>query len=410
MRLNRDRPALGLSSALAFAAVLLGIAGLLIAVTAPGPAPAGLRSNPRGPATNAHPAHTGSPPTSAPAGSANVTPKPIPAGKTFGLTHSMTGTVFATIPITAPTFPHPYTGSGPPGDLVNAQVVGQVIATTWRGFAASYVDDLHQRLWTYATATMKDVLAGSLLAPEIPWPPQFGRVSFSAPPQTAYPISFLAEIQGQSYTLTTANREVVFTQASAGAPWLVAFAVSYSGPPQFQAGNSVAVAPPSGALVTAPQEFAAYSQKLDTQNVKPTTVPPAFTFSPLLKLLFAGDQTRLAHERSQGISMVFTHKVGTKSLQFATAPVPDATHAGVLQCFVLKETADFRPAKGKSLVQTVTKFDNWSNLLPPGLYSAIQQTASFDVCLTQYTTAAKKGRITFDGLTGGNYAVTGTPA
>ena len=103
------------------------------------------------------------------------------------------------VPAVVPTVPPSAPAPAPAPDLVTPAVEQQVLATTWTSFSVAFAEDDTTTMATESTPAAYAAAEGSLLCGCKPWPTAYASVSFSAPPQSSYPASFLAEFAGTDY-------------------------------------------------------------------------------------------------------------------------------------------------------------------------------------------------------------------
>jgi len=299
-----------------------------------------------------------------------------------------------TLPPVAPPAPP---ASGP---LVTLSVAQQVFDTTWKPFANAFVDGDDVGMDRFTTPTVQHVIAAAFACGCRPWPTAYSQVSFTAPPQSTYPLSFYAEITGQDYDGTTQWRQVVFTQASATAPWLISFMGAFNegsailGTPATD--TLAAPSPASAAMANADgAALATFLDHLDA-NTNPSP-PPGFLVPGWLASVISEENQGLATETKDGDVSTTVHAVGTPSLTFAGPYL-------ALECFPISFTATYRNANGTPLVQPQDQ-DGFGLFQAPGTFSSITQTGVNDWCLdsdgvhTEITT-----------IWGGVYQSVGTPA
>ena len=259
-------------------------------------------------------APTGSTPA-APTASTNSTTTSTaasPAAGSAGGATTATGAVPATtnLPASAATVPAPFAGSGPAGDPVTPTVEQRVVASTWKGFSYDMVANDLAGLSEYATTDARLAVQGSLLCGCLPWPMAYTHVSYSTPPQKTYPASFLAEFSGIDYQQKTFFRDVVFTQASKGEPWLVASTGTYEAPNGLltPTAHVDTTPPPAPQLTTAPGHFAGFFQQLDSTGFTTSLLPTGFDTNSALSARVSGSRRHHDEYSAEGVQETSKHR------------------------------------------------------------------------------------------------------
>ena len=285
--------------------------------------------------------------------------------------------------------------SGP----MTASLENDVITSTWQTFALAFQQDDLATLSTVATPSVQEVVAGYFLCGCGPWTTFSRQISFSAPPQSAYPRYLMAEIQGQNYNQTPLNKEVVFGQAAPGQPWLVAYLGAYDvAGPLFSTGGGSGNGPPQtlpNPLTSVPSEFQAWAQRLDTTGVG-NPLPPHFGSSGISSEVVAGTARNHAYAHANGLTETFSHHVDGVSPVFGTP-------SGNLMCESMTVTEQVDSKSGDRIVQPSDR-SIWTAALPPGVYRTLKTTEEVDTCFLEQPT----GTIYEQTNMGGFYQAAGT--
>ena len=220
-------------------------------------------------------------------------------------------------------------------------------------------------------------------------------MNLSVPPQRAYPISFLAEVQETDYTEQPLVVEAVFSQASAGAPWLISYLVSYVGAPPLLHSSSDAPVPAT------PQDISAVDGQLASffQTVFNTGSPPANSWpqSGSIKQetdTVIADRKALAQNKFQE---ALTYSPGTHSPPF-NAPGLE------VMCGEIRSHSVTTTTSGSPIVQPADQ-STFGQELPAGSYASVTNDGIRDACWDVNPSGAV-APITFFG---GVYSRVGAP-
>jgi hypothetical protein len=239
-------------------------------------------------------------------------------------------------------------------------------------------------------------------------------VAVIVPAQYSYPVRFLAEVKTSEPTQSMSSSQVVsksaalelivLTQASAEAPWLIAFqtslySVSQTPPPFLPApktsdGLARPVTPRTVRLLTTlPAELASYWQSWKTAGVPPagtTFVPGPFTTSLGAYLATEPDGTVGDNERQNVIYSsnpaadgAFVFPVGFA--EFTSNPTPGGIgylgSSGMLVCSAIRVGIDFTPEPdGPPLIQDGKEID-FGPGLAPGEYENVLDESVHESCV-----------------------------
>ncbi|HXQ75943.1 MAG TPA: hypothetical protein VN791_05550 [Acidimicrobiales bacterium] len=299
------------------------------------------------------------------------------------------------VPVGTTLAPPPAPTSGP---LVTPQVEQEVVATTWQAFATAFAEDDVADIEATSTPSVQQMVTGWFSCGCTPWPVASTQVSYSAPPQTSYPLSFMAELDGTLYDGTPLDKQAVFTQAAPTAPWLVAYVGSYTGgePVLGTWGTSLqAAAPPVPSDITAaPQELADFFQVVDQAGMVPA-LPPGFVDDTYLKQTVSQAQQDVDNRAQLHQEVTLTHTIEQISPVFAST-------GGDVVCADMTLSSVTTSARGGSLVQS-PDYHPWGHLLAPGSYPAVTDLERYDVCFFE----DESGTIQLFSDMGGPYSLSG---
>ncbi len=352
----------------------------------------------------------GSPPPSdlgsvAPIISSQGSGSPSTTNGTSGTSSPTTGPVPSSSPTTS-NDPAPTDASGSGPSLITAAIEQQVVATTWTGFSTAFADGDRTGIAQYTTAEADQAIDGSFDCGCPPWPTAYTSVSFSAPPQSSYPISFLAEFVGVNYDNSPLTKEVVFSQGSPGAPWLIAHLGSFvNGEPISDLSSNVSAAPPAvPTLITqVPETFATYFNTLDNTGKPPTPRPPGFSSNNYLSEVIGQSEQAYLTETAGGYKDVNAHAVGSVSPAFAVEE--NGQIEAVELCFYLDISTTVTRTNGSPVVQRADR-STFGNLLAPGSYSSLHETQTEDNCVSESITGTSYLLTNLGGIS----LITGVPS
>jgi hypothetical protein len=274
-------------------------------------------------------------------------------------------------------------------------------SSTWSPFASGFACGNPLLLYEYASPKMVDAIIGWFNCGCGPWPASLTDVRLSVPPQTQYPLQFLAELSGKvpvirhtGYHGQALTREVVFTKTSASTPWLVTYMIGYDGASTYLAASSVqSPAPVPFDITIVGGQFAAYFQSMVN-----TGVPPPDNNWP------ATGSVKDELNRYDGVVQAIDASGEAQQMTFAASEhsTAFAMPGGDIMCgdFTSKQTVT--SPSGQPISQS-RKGQPWGPLLIPGSYSSVTKLGVHDYCFTTTT----------DGLTtpisffGGVYEIDG---
>lgn len=314
---------------------------------------------------------------------------------------------WTTTPPPSTTQPNRFTTTTAPAapgtGLVNPSVEQSVVTKIWDPFAAAFAEDDLSVMQSMTTNAAYLSITGAYNCGCPPWPRAYTSVSFSAPPQSTYPLIFWAELQGTNYDGTPLTKEVLFTEASASAPWLIAYIGAYSdGPPILGTSTNTSQAASSVPTSTASvgNTFAQFFETVDSGGE--AIGLPNFAPNDLLNELTSGSQTEYGNTIGAGWTQTTTHTVAATS---PSMPIPESQGGGVFACFVMAEQRVVTGTASNPVVQPAD-YSWFTHLLAPGSYSSVTSESRFEVCFDE----TPAGLITINTNEGGPFSVTGTPA
>jgi len=290
-----------------------------------------------------------------------------------------TSTTDTVAPPTTNTAPAPAATFDDDG-TVTPTVENEVMATTWKTFAAAFAEDDTSSLAAVSTPEVQETVAGYFSCGCTPWPAAVSSVSFAAAPQTTYPLSFLAEVEGNDYDGKTLTKEVVFNQTGAGQPWLVAFLGYYIGGTPLLGATPTNLLQAPSALPQNPaslaQEYASFFQEVDQTDRLPA-LPSGFVQGSVEQQLVTGSLQGDAYDLAHNLANRYTHRVAAISSVF---PAPE----GDLVCSTIEMTDVETPTAGTVITQPADQ-STWGDLLAPGTYQSLTSRATDQPCFYELT-------------------------
>ena len=277
----------------------------------------------------------------------------------------------------APDYPAPSTVVGPASDPITPTVEASVVSSTWAGLTTALVYGNQTEIPTYATPSATNALVGTLDCGCGPGPPSYSAVNFSAVPQSTYPLFFLAEFQGQTYSQTSDTRHVVFSKATAAAPWLVAFDADFTkGQPFLPSSMMTSIPGPDmgPTLRQGVQAFADYFQALDSTGQVGTGLPAGFAADNILSSEVSGSATERPERASAGLTDQYTHTVD------AISPTFPVDGDGTELCFAMRIEDLVSPVGNAGIVQPPDQ-SQWGDWLAPGTYHHVDTVKESETCL-----------------------------
>ena len=314
--------------------------------------------------------------------------------------------VTAAAPSSQAAGPAPPTETGPPGNLVTPAVADDVLATTWAGYRNAMVSDDRASLSDYTTPSALNDSIGTLDCGCLPGPLTYSTTAISTPPQTSYPLSFMAGLSGLGYNQQSQTWWVVFTKKSVGTPWVIAFFASYAEGDGLDGFTSNSASTPMAVqypLQNAPQAYADYFQNLDATGNPGGGAPAHFAQDNILTSEVTNTTQLDNRYTAEGLHEAFFHTVDQVSPIFAQ--VVNGSVVGAMECFSVTVTNNVTSAKGSPIVQPANQ-QAWGYQIPPGSYSSLNFTKDDGACVEESATSG----ITLTSDSGGTYAISTTPS
>jgi hypothetical protein len=279
------------------------------------------------------------------------------------------------------------------------------LATTWAGYAQATLSNNRAAVASYMTPSAFEAAEGTLDCGCTEGPLTYSTTTFSVPPQTTYPLSFLAGLNGRSYSQLSITWWVVFTKASSSAPWLIAFLGSFeeggglTGFPPYATASPLSV---PNTLAAAPQAFAAFFQELDSTGNEGSGTPANYVQDNILNTEIQNSQSSYA-QTPPGLTKQYTHSIDAVSPVFAQ--VVNGSVYGAEECFAMHVTEVVKPTDGSPIVQPEDQ-STWGYQIPPGSFSELSFTTESENCVAEDS----GGGITLNANFGGAYSSVAIPS
>jgi hypothetical protein len=275
------------------------------------------------------------------------------------------------------------------------------MATTWSAFSTAFDEDNLALLASVSTPSVEEIVSGYFLCGCGPWPDVTRETAFSAPPQTTYPLFFMAEVQSQNYNQTPLIKEVVFTKSGPGQPWRVAHIGAYTvAGALFSVGTGTAPLsrPPLSLpynISLAPEAFLNWAQQID-QTGTASPLPVHFEPSGISDDAITVAENTHLYDEANDLNASFTHSL------VATSPV-FPTPSGNFICATMHIQEVVTSKSGDRIIQPAAR-DAWTAILPPGSYHTLVEQSEVDVCYLEWP----NGETFQQTNMGGWYQATGT--
>jgi len=295
--------------------------------------------------------------------------------------------------------------TGPPGDLVTQAVAQDVLATTWVGFAQAMLSDDRGSLNAYTTTSALNDANATLDCGCLSGPMTYSSTAISTPPQSSYPLSFLAYLNGLGYNQQSETWVVDFTKTSPATAWVVAFLTSYAEGDKLGQLMSNSLLPSITVpypLEEAPQAYADFFQRLDSTLNAGNGRPADYATDDQLDSEVSTTTEIDEREKALGLHDTYTHSVDQVSPIFPQ--VVDGSVLGEEECFSVAVTDDVTSANGSPIVQPADQ-SAWGLRVPPGSYSSLNIKQEEAACVGESQISA----ITLLSSSGGQYSISTTP-
>jgi hypothetical protein len=276
----------------------------------------------------------------------------------------------------------------------------QAFKTTWPEFDTAFAQGQLPLLPKYATSNVVEAASGSTGC-GCTWTTPDSAVKFSIPVQSAYPISFLAQISTPAPRLSVDLPYitlVVFTKERSGGPWRVGYIIRYGKGPSYLDASTVKV--PTRAAF----DIGVVSSRLAqffTAEVTTGAPPPDDNWPQTGS---TGDEVQNYLETKAYVEL----QGGTQRTLFS--PLGNspafAFPGGDIVCSAYISDSSVTPQANSPLVQPADR-STWGSQIRPGQYSSLTKLGMHEFCYAVHTDTGVVNPISFFG---GVYKTTGVRA
>lgn len=258
--------------------------------------------------------------------------------------------------------------------IISESIAQKAFKTTWTGFAEAFATGNRQSLEKYADQGVQQAVAGWYQCGCGPWPSAYNAVALTAPPQAAYPVSFMAEIHERDYDLTPLGIDAIFTKGSAHAPWLVSYLVNFvpgTGSIPNLNGTSIGETPPQipfDVTIVGGQFASFFTTVFDTCNIPAKSWPQTGSMA---------EETNKILDDCQDLSLLglkesLTYRATVHSPAFALP-------GGDFMCGEIRWNSVITTSTGKPVVQPADQ-STFGAQLAPGSYMSVTNHGVKDAC------------------------------
>jgi|HubBroStandDraft_1064217.scaffolds.fasta_scaffold15700_4 hypothetical protein len=280
------------------------------------------------------------------------------------------------------------TGTG--GSLLTASLATQVVREIWPAYINAAASGSSGDLANIASPGVVAMTIGRRFCGCGVWPPTFTSLELSAPPETAYPLYFAAEIDQPDYVAGAIIQIAVISKQSASAPWIVNSLAGYGGT-SADISTGMDAVPPSSPLP--PSDFQQWADVLaaerDTGQVPSSSLWQQWVDGSIGQTYVADMQQMHQNDDSSGFQTSTSLSVTGDSPSFVL-------EGGTASCANIVGKAVVTSASG-SVTAGLGDFTG----LAPGTYASVTETYDYQVCLV----ALGDGEVDMVGQAGGEYAV-----
>lgn len=289
--------------------------------------------------------------------------------------------------------------------LLTATGAQQAFSATWTSFAVAANSGDTATLNQLATQSVVDVVDANRACNCGQMPISFTSVDITAPAETAYPLSFAAEIDGARGANGPFMVVVIMHKASSAASWQVGWVAKYAGTtPTLTPGTKIGVAGPVVVLGMLTNPILLLAQLFG--SLRSIGKAPAGN-------IWNGDLNAAGTEPSDTAGLlvaaqraaVARHVSGSISYWATNFSPPFASASGFLECGQIEATINETPARGSVLVQP-PNHSVYGAMLAAGNYVSVSALEARDFCVN----VSSADVVAAAGLTGGTFSVTGNPS
>lgn len=259
----------------------------------------------------------------------------------------------------------------PRHELLDAAQARTVFTSLWPKFALAYATQNSKGIDHYTDSDVQKAIDGWLFCGCGPLPTRYQRVNMTAPSQTAYPLSFLAEVQVREYTGQTEVVEAVYTKESSRSSWLIAYLVPYiDGAPLLDSSTMNLPAPKVPVDVAAVgTQIASFFQTVFDSGQPPNSWPQTGSLQEETQRLLSDREYMAQNHLVENL----TYLAGPHSLAFANPQ-------GVLMCGEVRSHSVITPSTPGGFIVQPPDQSFLGTQLAPGSYSSVTSSSLRDDC------------------------------
>ncbi len=282
--------------------------------------------------------------------------------------------------------------------MLSARLADRIVASEWHVFVrAATTRSLHS-LESVASGYVAKVVESSWVCRCSSWSPSYASVEVTAPPERAYPLSFLAELDQPADPAGASVQIVVFEQHSLHAPWLIMSVSGYGGrshelvQPSDLSATPDSLAPGELPFAELAETFASLRQTGKAPAGDRWQDTPGGGSAVQPSRLEATYEDSYRNDVRAGFIVSASFSAVGYSPTFSTGKAD-------LQCVTILGRVIVRPRAGRVIADPPNSVLG----LAPGTYSSVTQLEALGVCMARPPSA----QVDVVGLVGGSFLVVG---
>jgi hypothetical protein len=260
------------------------------------------------------------------------------------------------------------------GPILTLQQARQAFYATWPRFDSGFNHSNPFAVANYATPDLTRAVTGALLCGCGPWPVSKWSVDLSVPPQTNYPLSFLAQISISKPVTNRFTEIVVFTKATPEDRWKVAYFVGSASTHRYLDSSTSAAPRPMtfNSSMVAGQLANFFQSEMNTGAAPPNDYIP---LSGSVGQEINRDIDTRQSLAQQGLTQhAFTFTPANTSINFGYP-------GGEIACGDYWLSVAVTPPPGQTTAQSADRSE-WGPTLPPGTYSSVTYHGIHNYCVS----------------------------